>query len=151
MMDSLSLTDEVRFRTSPDIIDNRNTQKSHSWTRFSDYMQNRAATFQDKLKHPARSRVQAIVNKDGLIELDYGGRNLKTIPTDVYSLVRLEVLKVDKNTLKSVPSAISKLHKLRILHAQLNQIVFVHDTIANCIHLQYVDLSNNKLTLIPDQ
>ena len=129
-MSSFSVGDEVRFRTSPDVIDDTQHVKSQSWTKY---------TSRPSGPHDRRLRLQAVVNKEGLIELNLSGKDMRELPREVYSLLRLEVLKINDNRIHSLSTAVSHLHKLRVLHAHKNVIQSLPDTLTNCIHLQEID------------
>ena len=122
-MDNLSLGDEVRFRTSPTVI-----ETASSWGGVG--------------RGP---RLQAAVNKQGLLEMNLGDRGLLSIPTELFAMLRIEVLKLNNNNLHVIEPAISRLHRLRVLHLQHNKLSSLPDTLCNCTHLHELDVSHNRL------
>ena len=90
-MDTLSLGDEVRFRSSPTVIEAGGG--GGSWS--SEW-------------GAVRARLQPQLNKHGMLEVDLSGKKLHDVPGEVYNMMRLEVLRLNNNGLHIIASAISR-------------------------------------------
>ena len=139
---SISIGDEVRFRISPDII---GEPSAGDQSKPNDRLVANAGS------PPRKPRLRASLNKHGLIELDISHRDLRSLPSEVFRQLRVESLCVAENRLHTIPGAISWLQKLRILDAHANHIIALSDTLANCVHLQHLDLTDNRLSTFPPQ
>ena len=145
-MDTLSVQGEQRPGMTSEPTHNANSRNTpkQGWTKYG-----QVATGGAPLEGHGRVKLQAVVNKQGQIELDLSSQNLRKIPPDVFNQLRTESLKLHSNDLQLIPSAISRLHKLRVLDLHENAISTLPETLTNLLHLQELDLSNNKLGSVP--
>lgn len=86
-----------------------------------------------------------------LFYFDLCGRKLSKIPTDVFRLRSLEILKLGRNNLKSVPKAIKKLEALRSLFFRKNQFYSIPNAILQLDKLKFLSFSDNYLSYIPSE
>ena len=104
----MDLSDEVRFRVSPDITDQNTNERVNRYNKISNRKDNQRVKLKKKQSGQSTSstaithgyRFQAVVNQDGLIELDLSNRKLRNIPEEVLRLARLEVLNISHNEFK---------------------------------------------------
>lgn len=75
---------------------------------------------------------------------------LTEIPSEIFELEQLEVLKLGHNLLTSVPALIGRLQNLRELDLTHNQLVELPDTLKALLSLTSLNLSSNKLETIPE-
>lgn len=78
-----------------------------------------------------------------------GEEKLTEIPSEVFELKWLEVLKFTNNKLTTIPKAIAELQNLWYLDLNFNQLTIIPEAIAELKNLRHLDLCGNKLTTIP--
>ncbi|KAL3892333.1 hypothetical protein ACJMK2_004549 [Sinanodonta woodiana] len=93
--------------------------------------------------------IHVSINRQGYTELNLNNQGLAVFPNQIFSLTRLEVLKISGNELNEIPLAITRLRSLRQLHLEENFLTFLPETLCNCRHLQELNLTRNRLRSLP--
>ncbi|MBD2214339.1 leucine-rich repeat domain-containing protein [Nostoc linckia FACHB-104] len=75
---------------------------------------------------------------------------LTEIPSEVFEIKWLEVLKLRYNQITTIPEAITRLQNLTTLNLSGNQITTIPEAITRLQKLTYLDLSGNQITTIPE-
>ncbi len=93
----------------------------------------------------------------GLKGLKMKGRDLNTLPAELFSIVELEFLDVSPEReaslcyqLPTVPTAIARLVNLKVLMLDTNDLTSIPAEICLLHNLERISLSNNKLKMLPE-
>jgi len=94
--------------------------------------------------------------RTGATELDLSGLDLSELPTELWSLRNLEVLKLGieylgiKNQLTQIPQEISNLTQLQTLDLSSNQLMTLPDSLIQLPKLHSLSVVDNQLMTLPE-
>ncbi len=91
----------------------------------------------------------ALQNPDSVFILDLSRDKLKTVPTDVFKLSKLQVLNLSHNNLKQLPAEIGLLTNLQQLNLSNNNLKELPTSIGDLINLTYLGLNRNLIEALP--
>ncbi len=89
--------------------------------------------------------------REGVTELDLSGQGLTSLPPEIGSLSRLEVLDLAENQLTTVPRELGQLANLRHLNLSGNQLTAVPVELGQLANLTHLSLHGNRLTAVPPE
>ena len=84
-----------------------------------------------------------------LVWLDVANNQIKELPTEVFSLKRLEYLNVSGNTIDSLPSAIGNLKKLEYLNCSNTGVIYVSEELCSLRKLRRLNVKGNPNVELP--
>lgn len=93
---------------------------------------------------------EALVNPSLVFRLDLSKKKLKEFPQEVFMLINLNELRLDKNKITEIPSQITGLRHLQRLSISRNRIENFIPEVCRLTNLVILDLSDNYLGEIPD-
>lgn len=92
----------------------------------------------------------ALVNPRQVYRLDLSKKKLKTFPQEIFLMINLNELKLEKNKLTEIPTQITGLRYLQRLNCSKNRIEKFIPEICRLTNLVELDLSENYIGQIPD-
>lgn len=78
------------------------------------------------------------------------GKNIKTIPKEIYFLSKLESLDLSDNYFEIFPDSVLELKNLKSLSLMSCGLNYIPDTLGDLNNLEYLNLSNNKISVFPE-
>ena len=88
-------------------------------------------------------------NPYGYLELNLRGRNLTSVPSEVFGYAAIQTLVLSNNGLEHLHPAISMLTCLQSLQLEQNKLSSLPPEIYQCQQLRHFDMSYNRLTTVP--
>lgn len=92
---------------------------------------------------------EEIFELEHLLKLDLSNNQLMAIPAAMSRLGNLQSLILSKNQLSSLPREISKLKNLRVLHINSNKLSMLHEEFSQLRMLEDFRFDDNNLSTIP--
>ena len=92
-----------------------------------------------------------IENLKRLETLDLSGNNISNFYAKICTLKNLKILNLNNNLVKSIPLQISNLKKLRSLHLSKNKLKIFPTHVYSLENLRELDISNNEIEIIEDK
>ena len=93
----------------------------------------------------------AMLNPNEVVKLDLRKQKLKVIPNEIFGLLELRELYLDKNQITELPADISRLNKLEKLSLQHNELSLFPRSVLELSSLEFLDLADNMIDSIPDE
>ncbi len=87
----------------------------------------------------------------GYAELNLSGKNLSSLPEQIWALTELRVLNLASNHLMTLPPEIQSLKDLETLNLKGNKLTTLPPEISHLSSLRELDLSDNALTELPPE
>ncbi|CAH1249875.1 ERBIN [Branchiostoma lanceolatum] len=87
---------------------------------------------------------------DNLLTIGLSGKELTSVPAEVFDAKDVERLVLSDNRLTSIPEEIGQLQKLRELKLNDNLLTHLPQAIATLPNLEFIDLTRNSLETLPD-
>jgi hypothetical protein len=91
----------------------------------------------------------SVLSKRDTVVLDLSNNQIRTIPSEIGELTKLEELYFQDNILDMFPAEVRKFTKLRILDLSNNNITGLPAEVGQLSNLEVLDLSNNGFTGLP--
>ncbi|MGQ4875457.1 MAG: leucine-rich repeat domain-containing protein [Promethearchaeia archaeon] len=87
---------------------------------------------------------------DSIIDLNFEGNNLGSVPESIGALKSLRYLKLSNNRIRALPRSICNLSNLEILDLSENELKVLPDEICDLKNLKYLTLNSNSLESLPE-
>ena len=91
----------------------------------------------------------ALINKNSACYLDLSSKNLTSIPSNLFELKNLRILRLNNNQISEIPAEIENLNKLTHLYLADNILTDLPPQIVELKHLQEIELGNNQFSRFP--
>jgi len=93
----------------------------------------------------------AFLDSNSVYILDVSGNSIKTIPTQIKCLKKLQILNIDDNLVTNIPKEIGYLSNLQVLSLNNNDLSSISSEIGNLTNLEKISFTNNNLTKLPKE
>ncbi len=94
---------------------------------------------------------EALLNPKLVYRLDLTKKKYKVFPEEIFLLVNLNELILDRNKLQEIPDRIAGMKYLQRLSVSRNELEEFNPKICNLVSLKELDLSDNYIEEIPDE
>jgi len=93
----------------------------------------------------------ALANPDMVLRLDLSRQKLQVFPVEIFQLVHLQELRLNKCRLADLPNEFLALPELQRLQCQHNEIDTIPPSVFQLRNLKTLDFADNLIEIIPDE